>query len=138
MKSNEYHLFSMLTIFRRLWASGELYIIDRSYNTCRFMHEGLSRADIPNSGRRRIIELVEQSYQAIATRHTWYIVKQIPGDRMKPRYNCIFVFTSIQFHQTYQATHSCRYNNEDDTAVPRTRQYLNPCTSTYTRNTFEI
>ena len=27
LKINEYHLFSMLTIFRRLWASDEIYIL---------------------------------------------------------------------------------------------------------------
>ena len=40
----------------------------RVRNTCRFLREGLSRGDTPNS--ERISERVEQFYQALATKHT--------------------------------------------------------------------
>ena len=40
----------------------------KRYNACRFLPEGLSRSDTPNS--ERISERVEQLHQALSTRHT--------------------------------------------------------------------
>ena len=97
------------------------------YNTCGFLPECLSRADIYAELRAHIIacRTILPSISGVAC-----IVRRTPGQMKQKIMYSSCLFTSMLFRKTKQATHSCAGYTTTKT-IPRTWQHQNPCNYKY-------